>query len=87
MALIKIIKQIDTIHIYKIPMDVLELSPPLNNEIKYITGGFYKTGLYMMAAFYQSDEKGNIINPKPVLLEEGVNNYLDIFAKLGYTLL
>lgn len=72
------------------PVNIFKFDPPLYLEeesvtTEYIIGGFYKTVGYAMAAFYLSDEFGNILNNKPIIKEEGFNTYAEIFKNLGYT--
>ncbi len=75
---------------FKLPVDILKLTPPLKLdrhplEAEYITGGFYNTKGYSMYAFYVSDSEGNIIDTQPIIQDEGFNTYAEIFWQLEYT--
>lgn len=88
------IKKITLLKTYKdkfpLPVDLFKIEPPMiiednSNEVNYLLGGFYKTDGYSMYAFYLSDKDGEILNDEPVIMNEGLNTYVDIFKSLGYT--
>lgn len=82
--MIKKIKKVKTFtDKFQLPVDLLHLSPQLEN-VEYLLGGFYNTKGYSMYAFYKSDENGNILDLQPFLQDEGINTYGDIFEKIGY---
>lgn len=85
--MIKKVKIIKTINDkFQLPVDLIQLSPAINNS-EYIIGGFYKNEGYKMLAFFESDQEGNILNNEAIIKEEGINNYSEVFAKLGYTII
>lgn len=89
--MIKKIRKLTTITgKFKLPVDLLEVIPPINMSnhplvADYIIGGFYNTKGYSMSAFYVCDKEGNILDSQPIIQEEGLNNYGEIFERYGYT--
>lgn len=89
--MIKKVKVIKTIkNIYKKNIELFEFIPPIEIDqhvIKYLAGGYYNEHDYPQVALYESDENGKIINNIPVILEEGIPKYEQLFRNYGYTLI
>lgn len=77
---------------FSIPVDLIKFNPSLNidgrvDKFDYLIGGFYQNMGYSICAFYASDENGNILSEIPIIHEDGVNTYFDLFKLFGYTFL
>lgn len=76
---------------FKIEVDVFELTPPLytedGREAKYLTGAFYVHKPFSVVALYPANKSGEIIDEKPMIHEQGLYTYREVFQELGYTLI
>ena len=75
---------------YEKPVILFELTPPFEEDddvIDYMIGGFYSDTSYPLCAFYKSNKEGDVLSDFPVLTEEGITSYKDIFKLINYTLI
>lgn len=75
---------------YEMNVDVFELTETDGEKstVKYVTGTFVREVPLSLAAFYYSDTNGELSDNSSLgIMEEGFNNYRDLFAHLGYILL
>ena len=88
---IKKVKHIKTIHsVYKNEICLFHFKPPIeymNKNYEYLCGGYYNQNSYPQVALYESDKNGKITNSIPVMLEEGIPTYQELFQFYGYTLI
>lgn len=73
--------------IYPLPVTLFQFSPLFEDKYEYLTGAFYGFEAYPQVALYESTEKGIIINDIPVILEEGILTFEQLFKNNGYTLI
>lgn len=74
---------------YPIPLSVFEFTPGIDiNEKKYyyLSGAFYNKISYPIVALFSSDQDGNINSESPVIHEDGIANFDELFKLYGYTL-
>lgn len=86
--MIKIVKKIGiNNNLYPIPITIFKFSPLFNNKYEYLSGAFYGYENYPQVALYECDENGNILNNTPVIMEEGIPTFKDLFISNKYLLL
>lgn len=73
--------------IYPIPVTLFQFSPLFNDKYEYLTGAFYGFEAYPQVALYISDENGRILNDIPLIQEEGILTFEELFKYNGYTLI
>lgn len=88
MAIINKVKRINIIKdIYPIPISVFQFSPLFKEKYEFLSGAFYGLEGYPQVALYYSDENGKILSDIPVILEEGVLTFEDLFRYNEYVLI
>lgn len=90
--MIKTVKKIGILQgEYPKALDIFEFTPPFEHPqflCEYLTGAYYGETLYPQVALFASDEKGKIyFHDYPIIHEEGIPKYQELFRRLGYTLI
>lgn len=72
--------------LYPIPITIFEFLPIFQDKYQYLSGAFYGFDRYPQVALYYSTEDGIILTDNPIILEEGIPTFDELFKFYGYTL-